>query len=392
MASSEQKPRGKYRILFLGSQMATGGAQRVLLDQAGWFHHQGYQVKVAFFYDREGLGEKWRAAYPFPVIDLGAWRSRGGVANPFRLLRGWFRLYRLLRKGQFAVVETFTHHANLLGLPAAWAAGTPVRAASHHGRIGDFPGWLTRLHAWMINSPLASCLVVVSERVLSYAVESEGIKPEKIFVIANGIELAQQPLNSSDRAALANELGLPPGGLLALSVGRLTEQKGHIYLLEAIPAILEQYPTTAFAIAGEGPLRGELEATAERLGISKSVRFLGTRSDVPALLQIADVFALPSLWEGLPIALLEAMGAGLPVIATRVEGVEEMIVDGENGLLVQPADSESLKTGLMRLLAHLDLRVNLGTAGRALVESSFSLDQMGERYEDLFLRLVERKQ
>ena len=97
----------------------------------------------------------------------------------------------------------------------------------------------------------------------------------------------------------------------------------------------------------------------------------------PTLLQMADVFALPSLWEGLPIALLEAMGAGLPVIATRVEGVEEMIVDGENGLLVQPADGESLKTGLLRMLAQPDLRVNLGTAGRALVESSFSLDQMG---------------
>ena len=140
------------------------------------------------------------------------------------------------------------------------------------------------------------------------------------------------------------------------------------------------------------PLRAELEAKAERLGISKWVRFLGMRSDVPDLLQMADVFALPSLWEGLPIALLEAMGAGLPVIATRVEGVEEMIVDGENGLLAQPADTKSLKTGLLRMLAQPDLRVNLGTAGRATVESSFSLDQMGIRYEDLFLRLLERKQ
>jgi glycosyltransferase involved in cell wall biosynthesis len=392
MAASEQKPGGKYPILFLGSQMATGGAQRVLLDQASWFHHQGYQVAVAFFYDRERMGEKWRATYPFPVMELQAWRSRGGIANPFRLLRGWLRLYRLLRKGQYAVMETFTHHANLLGLPAAWAAGTPVRAASHHGRIGDFPDWLTRLHTWMVNSALASCLVVVSDRVRSDAVGSEGIKPDKIFVIANGIELSRQPLDSSNRATLQNELDLPSGGLLALSVGRLTEQKGHSYLLEAIPAILEQYPDTVFAIAGDGPLKAELEAKAERLGISKRVRFLGMRSDVPALLQIADVFAFPSLWEGLPIALLEAMGAGLPVIATQVEGVEEMIVDGENGLLAPPADVEALKTGLLRMLAQPDLRVNLGAAGRATVQSSFSLDQMGERYEDLFLRLLERKQ
>jgi glycosyltransferase involved in cell wall biosynthesis len=244
----------------------------------------------------------------------------------------------------------------------------------------------------MVNSALASCLVVVSDRVRSDAVGSEGIKPDKIFVIANGIEFSRQPLDSSNLATLQNELDLPSGGLLALSVGRLTEQKGHSYLLEDIPAILEQYPDTIFAIAGDGPLKAELEAKAERLGISKRVRFLGTRSDVPALLQIADVFAFPSLWEGLPIALLEAMGAGLPVIATQVQGVEEMIVDGENGLLAPPADVEALKTGLLRMLAHPDLRVNLGAAGRATVQSSFSLDQMGERYEDLFLRLLERKQ
>ncbi len=124
-------------------------------------------------------------------------------------------------------------------------------------------------------------------------------------------------------AGFCQELGLHPDGLLVLSVGRLTEQKGHIYLLEAIPGIIEQFPSTVFAIAGDGPLRAELEARAERLGISKSVHFLGMRSDVPALLQMAHIFALPSLWEGLPIALLEAMAAGLPVVATRVEGVEE---------------------------------------------------------------------
>jgi glycosyltransferase involved in cell wall biosynthesis len=373
--------------------MATGGAQRVLLDQGGWFQARNHPVCAAFLYDREGLYTKYTEECAFPVIDLQAWRQGSGLTNLFHLVSGLARLYSLMRREHFQVIEAFTHHANLLGLPVAWLAGVPVRVAVHQGRIEKLPGWLLRLHTWLVNSKMVSCLVAVSSRLQSYAIEVEGIAPEKIVMIPNGHSLgAPVQISEDDRSRFYKELGLDLDGLLVLSVGRLTEQKGHAYLLDAIPAIVGQFPNTIFAIAGDGPLRTELEAKTLRLGISKWVRFLGMRSDVPDLLQMADVFALPSLWEGLPIALLEAMGAGLPVIATRVEGVEEMIVDGENGLLVQPADSESLKTGLMRLLAHLDLRVNLGTAGRALVESSFSLEQMGKRYEDLFLRLLERKQ
>jgi L-malate glycosyltransferase len=379
-------------ILLLGSQMATGGAQRVLLDQGRWFHKRGHSIIAAFFYDREGLNGKYDEECAFPVINLHAWRPGSGLANLFYLISGLIRLYRLMRQEHFDVIESFTHHANLISLPVAWVARVPVRVAGHHGRIEQLPAWMCRLHTRVVNSEITSSLVAVSNRVQSYAIDVEGIAPEKIVVIPNRHALrSPAQLSNDERCALRQELGLRPDGLLVLSVGRLTEQKGHVHLLEAIPGVLEKFPDTVFAIAGDGPFRAELEARAQQLGVSKSVHFLGTRSDVPTLLQMAHIFALPSLWEGLPIAMLEAMAAGLPVVATRVEGVEEVIVDGENGLLLPPADPESLKIALLRLLAQPDLRVNLGTAGNTLVQGGFSLDQMGKRYEDLFVSLLEDK-
>ena len=387
----EEANNSRLKILLLGSQMATGGAQRVLLDQGRWFAAHGHTVHAAFWYDREGLCEQYREECAFPVIDLEAWRSGSGLANLFRLAGGLLRLYRLMRKERFQVIETFTHHANLLGLPVAWLARLPVRVAGHHGRIEQLQAWITRLHTRVINSRITSVLVAVSTRVQKFAIEEEGVAPEKIVVIPNR-HASRNPVQSMEetRSRYRQEIGLDDGGLLVLSVGRLVEQKGHIYLLEAIPAIVEQFPKTVFAIAGDGGQRAELEIRCEQLGISPSVRFLGTRSDVPELLQVADIFVLPSLWEGFPIALLEAMEAGLPVIATQVEGVEEIVIDGANGLLLPPGDPEALQNALQRMLAQPDLRVNLGAAGRSLVQGTFRLEQMCRRYESLFVRLLER--
>jgi glycosyltransferase involved in cell wall biosynthesis len=387
----EEGKNSRLKILLLGSQMATGGAQRVLLDQGRWFHAQQHIVYAAFFYDREGLYDQYRGECAFPVIDLRAWQPGSGIANLFHLAGGLIRLFRLIRKERFQVIETFTHHANILGLPVAWLARLPVRVAGHHGRIEQLQAWITQLHSRVINSRITSAMVAVSNRVKKFSIEEEGISPEKIVVIPNG-HASRSPTQSADdmRARYRKEIGHDDDGILVLSVGRLAEQKGHIYLLEAIPAIVKQFPKTVFAIAGDGLQRAELEARSEQLGISQSVRFLGTRSDVPELLQMADIFVLPSLWEGFPIALLEAMEAGLPVIATRVEGVEEIIVDGSNGLLLPPGDPEALQFALQRMLAQPDLRVNLGTAGKTLVQGTFRLDQMGRKYESLFLRLLER--
>ncbi|RME06219.1 MAG: glycosyltransferase family 1 protein, partial [Anaerolineae bacterium] len=367
--------------------------QRVLLDQARWFHAQGYPVIAAFFYDKENLGARWRAKNPFPVVDLGAgWGSGSPVQKTFRLLRALRRLWLLLRRERVQVIETFTPHSNLLGIPIAWLARVPVRVPTHHTKIEGAPRILDRLHGWLVNSPLTSRMVAVSSRVRQMALSDEGVRPERVDVILNGVDPPAPSASPAEtRARLADELGIPPDVPLLLAVGRLVEQKGFRYLLAALPAVWRDFPRAHVLIAGEGHLRGELEAQVRSLELDSQVHFPGIRGDVPDLLAAADVFVLPSLWEGLPIALLEAMGAGRPVVATRVEGVEDVLENGVNGLLVPPGDSAALAEAITRLLADADLRGVLGRRARQRVEQDFTIEKMCRAYEQLFVDLMARE-
>ena len=377
-------------ILFLGSQMATGGSQKMLLTMARWFFEKGYPVSVAFFHDREGLLTEWQSGYPIQIYNLHAWRKSGGWRNVFRLAAGSWRLLRLFRHNNTKVVMTFTHHANLLGISLAWAAQIPVRVAGHRGVIDGFPYWMERLHTLMVNHGMATLLVVVSELLKLHAIEVEGILPERMLVIENGITLPRKEPVSPEQQALRSEFGLNANDFFIFSVGRLNRQKGQAFLLEAFAKVLVKFPHSFLAIAGEGSLRQDLENQARKLGIEQRVRFLGVRSDIPSLLGLADLFVLPSLWEGMPVALIEAMGVGLPIIATQVEGVDELVKDGESGLIVPPANPEALKQAIEHLISDPQLRHELGQMAEATIQDRFTVDRMCENYEKLFLELLSK--
>jgi glycosyltransferase involved in cell wall biosynthesis len=367
-------------ILFLGSQMAVGGAQRVLLTQARWFHQQGYRVTVAFFYDKEQLHEKWAAEYPFRILDV---RIKKGAAGLLQTGGSLISFYAFLRREQFDIVETFTPHSNLLGLPLAMLAGVPVRVASHHGVIENFPHWMGRLHGWMVNSRITSSLVAVSSRVYQHTTQNEGVKQANLELIPNGVFIPEG--EEWDDHALRSELDVDDENHLIISVGRITSQKGHAYLVDAIPEIVKRHPKAVFVFVGEGPLQDDLAVKAHKLGIEHAARFLGTRDDVYALLSIADVFVLPSISEGMPMALLEAMGMGTAVVATNLEGIADVVVDGQHGLLVPPAEVKSLSVSILRLLDDADLRENISKNGRKLVLERYTVDRMCEAYQRLFL-------
>jgi glycosyltransferase involved in cell wall biosynthesis len=381
------------KILFLGSQMTVGGAQRVLLDQAAWFYENGCQVTAAFFYDKEDLQARWDTAYPFAVIDLKAYhRKANPLVNAYSILAGAVRLWRLLTREKFDIIETFTPDSNLFGIMIAWLARVPVRVATHHGHIEGAPGWRKWAHGWLVNRGFAQQMVAVSDQVRRIAIDEERMAPERVTVIPNGIQPVVMPQDPGYvRKRLEEELNLKPDDFIYLSVGRVTRQKGHTYLLDAIPGVLTRFPeNTVFLIAGEGHLRRKLEEKAIDMGIADVAHFLGTRSDIPDLLSIADVFVLPSLWEGLPLALLEAMSVGLPVIATRVEGVESVITDGENGYLIPPEDVSALTAALLRARGSHAEAQRFGARNRDVVEQVFTIERMCLSYQDLFQSIYQQ--
>jgi glycosyltransferase involved in cell wall biosynthesis len=191
--------------------------------------------------------------------------------------------------------------------------------------------------------------------------------------VANGIR-ARGP--GPGRRAAREALGLDQEQPVVMTIGRLNVMKGHVHLLDAVPGLLERFPDVAVVVAGRGHLQEQLQAQADALGVSGAVRLLGQRSDARMLLDAADVFVLPSRHEGMPLVLLEAMDAGLPVVATRVIGSAEVVAEGETGLLVRPRDPAALGQALATLLADPALRERFGLAGRQRFVAGFTAERM----------------
>lgn len=368
--------------------MAIGGAQKVLLDQAHWFHANGHQVTAAFFYDRDGLHKKWQGEVDFPICNLeGFGRGVGLLRRIRQMVGGLRRLWVLIRREKFDVIESFTYDSNILGLLVAWLAGVPVRIATHHGKVEGMPLWRQRLHTWLVNIGMAQAIVAVSKKTRQTALD-EGVDAGKIIVIPNGI--TPFDITAVNKQEARKTLGLGDDDIFLVSVGRLVYQKGHEFLVQALVKVASRFPNVKIGICGEGPSRSRLESQILELGLSNNVRLLGEWADVSPVLAVADIFVLPSRWEGLPMALLEAMAVGLPVIATRVEGVEEVITDNVHGLLVVPEDSDNLAHAIIRILKNPELRNQIGAAAKTHVLQNNTTEGMCRKYYDLILDLLNK--
>jgi glycosyltransferase involved in cell wall biosynthesis len=219
--------------------------------------------------------------------------------------------------------------------------------------------------------------------------ERVGVDPAMITTVPNGIR-ARGP--GPGRGAARAELGLSPTAPVVLTVGRLNVMKGHRYLLDAVPALLRRFPDLAVVVLGRGHLEAELRQQAAALGVEHAVHLLGHRADARRLLDAADVFVLPSRHEGMPLVLLEAMDAGLPVVSTRVIGSEEVVVHGETGTLVRPRDPSALGHALAELLGDPQLRQRYGRAGQQRFSRCFTAARMASEtalvYEGVLAHVV----
>jgi len=214
-----------------------------------------------------------------------------------------------------------------------------------------------------------------------------GVPATKIAVVRNGVPPTS---DLPDTAAVLTRLHLPAGAQLVLTVARFSEQKGHRFLLQAIPTILAACPAVQFLWVGQGLMEKELRSEVRKRGLEPAVRFLGWRDDVLALLTAADLVVLPSLFEGLPLIILEAMAAGRPVVATSTFGTDEAVVDGITGRLVPPGDGQALAAGVLEALTSPKLVARWGASGRERWRHEFTAERMVRQtvtvYEDLLRR------
>lgn len=309
-------------------------------------------------------------------------RSLRRPINPWRDLMGVIELVRLLRRERPDILHASSSKAGVLGRVAGFLARVPIRIFTVHGwAFAAHSGSSARLYRWAdrLVRPLTTMTICVSRRERAAGVTAGTCDAARTVVIPNAVDVASVPRSRPDRR----------GRPLILAVGRLKAPKDFVTLVRALRSL----PPGSFdaVIVGEGPDRSRLEEEIRGLGLEHRVRLAGERRDVPELLAAADLFVLSSASEGMPVSVLEAMAAGLPVVASRVGGVPEQVADGVTGLLVEARDPDQLAAALARLTRDPGLRARLGAAGRARAEQAFDLEPFRRAHVELYSRELARR-
>ena len=297
------------------------------------------------------------------------------------------RLGALLREHRVRIVHATDFNTNLLAYAAGRLAGAKVivsRVDLGHLRAG-FGTWHRRVEKW--NARHADLVVANAEAVREMCIRDEGCEPERVIVVRNGIDLSRYDRLASQ--PLQAPLPLEPGDVPVAVIGNLWPVKGHRTLLEAAALLSGRFPRLKFLCAGEGPEREPLQERIRELGLGGRVFLLGHRLDVPAILSRVRAACLCSSAEGLSNALMEAMAARLPIVATAVGGNPELIRPGENGLLVPPGDPRSLADALSLLLGDEESAAGMGERGRARVEADLTLSRMADGHGAAYRRLLD---
>jgi glycosyltransferase involved in cell wall biosynthesis len=321
------------------------------------------------------LGEELRRD-GFPVHVLG---RRPGLD-----WRCSYRLARLLRREQVDVIHAHQYTPFFYASTARLLCRRPAVIFTEHGRhFPDYPR-RKRLLANRLLLRRRDRAVGVGEAVRRALVVNEGLPAGRVGVIYNGIDLAPYARSPRDRGAARREMGVGPDDLVLLQVARLDYLKDHATAVRTLARVARGRPDARLVLVGEGPERGRIEEQARQSGVGGKVRLLGLRQDVARLLAASDLFLLTSISEGIPLTLIEAMAAGVPVVSTRVGGVPEVIEDGVTGLLAPSGDHEALAGHVLRLAGDEALRRRLAASGRERARAVFAEERMQAAYLRLY--------
>jgi sugar transferase (PEP-CTERM/EpsH1 system associated) len=361
------------KILYLNHCMAMGGIENMIVDFTRLLPGDEFEPHVAVF-DGGGSLEKVLQERQVPVHWLD---KHEGV--DFGLV---LRLRRLLRRERIMVVHSHNYSAWLYACVAARGLRGLIHVHTEHSGVDAFRRRYTA-ERWL--SRFTTHVVAVSRHVHDVMIDEIGINPGRVRLIYNGVDTARFRPDPQGRESLRRRLQIPPDTAVIGIVARLARIKNHEVLLRAYAKLLAMPDNkTRLAIVGDGPERASLEQLARHLGIATDVSFLGERRDTPELLSAFDVYVLPSFSEGMNLTLLEAMGAGLPVVASRVGGNVEIVEDGITGHLFPSDDADSLSELLGRLVAAPERRERMGQAGRERVLRQFDQRAMMRQYLSLY--------
>ena len=363
----------------------SGGGERLAMEISKRLDRDRFEpIHCASRYDPELAGPATRAAAA-ELEDAGV-RLLGLGRTSARSLREWRPLVRLLRQERVEVLHAHKFGSNVWAAILGSIARVPCVVAHEH--TWSFEGQpMRRFLDRELIARGTDAFIAVSSDDRRKMIEIEGIDPSDVTFVANGIDAIPE----GDGARVRDELGIPPDAPVAVAVAVLRPQKALDVLIRATAELLPDLPGLRVLIAGGGEQQDHLEALAAELGADRAVTLLGIRSDVPDLLAAADVAALSSDYEGSPLAVMEYMDAGLPVVATRVGGVPDLIEEGVNGLLVPPQDPGALAAALGSVLRDREAAAEMGRRGRERRRSEFTIDNTVRALERIYAETLERK-
>lgn len=373
--------RGPLHVMFVITSMPVGGAETLLVEIIRRMDRQRFLPELCCLKELGPLGEML-ADEGIPVYT--------GLINPknkydFRVLP---RLRQLMKTRHVDAVVTVGTGGDKMfwGRLAAWMAGVPVICSALHST--GLPDHVERLNRLL--TPITDAFVAVAEPHGEYLTKNEGCPADRVCVIPNGVDTDRFAPIDPD-ASIRAELRLPPTGPIVGIVAALRPEKCHERFLEVASLVKKSIPDTSFLIVGDGPRRPELEKLATKLELDDSVCFAGTRSDIPQMLAMLDIFLLTSKMEANPVSIMEAMAMEQPVVAFNVGSIQQTVLDCDTGVLVPPGDIQQMADEVTNLLDHPGLAAKFGQAARAHVVKNWSVDAMVHGYEQMIEEIYRSK-
>ena len=366
----------RFRIGQLITELEPAGAERCVYELARRLDKRRFDVEVIAL--RGGRMADMLA-------DAGVRTHVLGVRGKWDISRA-LSLTGLLRRERYDILHTHLFHADMAGRVAAYLTGTKRLVHTVHVAEGRFRPWQ---FAWArILAGRCDRIICVSQSVRDFHARRTGLPPWRYTVIRNGVDAEAFSRDEQSRARLRTEWGISGDRPLVAFVGRLDRQKGIDTLLSAMSHLGARGDSVDLVMAGDGPQRGQVKNFIRRGTGGQHCRWLGFTDDVRSVFSAADVFVMPSRWEGMPLAALEAMAAGLAVIGSRVAGLTELIVDGQTGVLIEPNDGVALANAIAGLVSAPEDLARLGTAAKRSVIRDYSIAVNISRHEALYADIV----